>query len=298
LSPLVIALSGAALPVPHAVYSATSVDFGKVAVGTPANSQTVTLSNDGTADLIVNSISTPANTAFKQTNNCTTVKAGSSCSIAVVFTPGAAGAASSVFTVSTNLGIQNVTLSGAGVDVTIGNNGGTGTPTSTVKAGTAAQYSLSLAPQGGFTGTVTFACSNLPVHASCTLNPPSADLSSATNVAVTINTQQTQTARLEQRPSVFYAALPILGLFGMLPVIAANKKLRNKACLRTLMLLLAITAVGLPITACGGGGGGGTTTTPPPQPQIVTTPPGTYTVTFTATGGGVSHSTNLNLVVQ
>jgi hypothetical protein len=46
------------------------------------------------------------------------------------------------------------------------------------------------------------------------------------------------------------------------------------------------------LMSCGGSGSGGG------QPASATTPPGTYTVNFVATGNGVSRSIPLTLTVQ
>jgi drug/metabolite transporter (DMT)-like permease len=62
---------------------------------------------------------------------------------------------------------------------------------------------------------------------------------------------------------------------------------------RLLMWLLVIFAGAFALNGCGGGGGGGST-----GPTVQKTPPGSYTVTVSATSGGVSHSTNVTLVVQ
>ena len=70
--------------------------------------QSVTLTNSGNAALTINGISvTGTNSAdFGQTNTCptgpSTLAAGSSCSISVTFTPGAAGSRSASLSISDN----------------------------------------------------------------------------------------------------------------------------------------------------------------------------------------------------
>ena len=59
------------------------------------------------------------------------------------------------------------------------------------RAGQSASYDLTISPQAGFTGTVSFSCSNLPLHAACIFTPPNVAIgSAAVNVGVTITTSQ------------------------------------------------------------------------------------------------------------
>ncbi|MFO1467946.1 MAG: choice-of-anchor D domain-containing protein [Steroidobacteraceae bacterium] len=100
----------------------TSVAFGSVPVGSTSASQTVTLSNTGTAALtgigvaVTAPFSRPSGAAG---GTCaTTLNAGANCTIAVVYAPTAAGAAAGTITVT-----ASVPVSGSPVSLT-----GTGTP--------------------------------------------------------------------------------------------------------------------------------------------------------------------------
>ena len=82
--------------------SNTSLDFGVVATGSSqANNLTVT--NSGSADLIVTSISS-SNSQFSVSPSSVTLSAGSSQNVSITFTPSAIGSASSTLTISHNAG--------------------------------------------------------------------------------------------------------------------------------------------------------------------------------------------------
>ena len=104
---------------PAVSLSPTSLAFGERLVGSTSTAQTVTLTNSGSASLIINSISlTGANPGdFAQTNTCgTSVAAGARCTINVTFTPAAAGSRSATLTMNDNAADspQSVPLSGTG----------------------------------------------------------------------------------------------------------------------------------------------------------------------------------------
>ena len=96
---------------PVAGVSPSSLAFSYEGVGTTSASQTVTLSNTGTAALTITSIAISAN--FGQTNNCTgSVAGGGSCSIDVTFSPMSTGAFAGTLTITDNSnGVANSTQS-------------------------------------------------------------------------------------------------------------------------------------------------------------------------------------------
>jgi hypothetical protein len=111
---------------PGAELSATSLIFASTAVGSSAPAQTVTLTNNGSSGLVFTSFKVAgANAAdFKATSTtCTgTIAVAAKCTIAVVFTPAAAGARSATLTLTDNAGnvtgaTQTVNLSGTGAGV-------------------------------------------------------------------------------------------------------------------------------------------------------------------------------------
>ncbi len=118
----VVNLSGTGGGAPQINLSPTSVGFGNVTLGQSSSPTTITVSNTGTANLTVSTVSiggTNASDFSKSSDTCTgaTVPAGSSCTFAVSFSPSAVGSRSATVTVSSNAGNPTVALSGSGVGV-------------------------------------------------------------------------------------------------------------------------------------------------------------------------------------
>jgi len=115
-SPQTVSLSGNGL-LAYAVLSASYLSFGGQPVGTTSAAQTLTLSNPGSAPLLISSI--VASGDFSQTNSCgSSLAAGSSCVITVTFTPAVAGTRSGSLTLTDNDAFghpQTVSLTGTGL---------------------------------------------------------------------------------------------------------------------------------------------------------------------------------------
>lgn len=170
-----------------------------------------------------------------------------------------------------------------------------------ISPGQTGTVTLTLTPDFGYTGTVNFSCSGLPVHSTCSFAPSSATLSGTTPVTVmlTVATSvpgqaRSSVARLtSSRP---LRSLPILpAIFFWLPGSRLaleedeqNKQPRmKKKSFRMLLaaLLLVLGAGMLSLTGCSG--------------MSDKTPAGSQTVTITATGsGGVSQSITVQLNVS
>jgi hypothetical protein len=269
--------------------STKALTFAAQNVGTSSTAQTVILTDTGTTPLSVSSVSIIGD--FSQTNNCATLAPAGTCAISVIFAPSAAGTRSGTLQIddSDASKSQTVTLAGMGSDVQISGSGGANL-TATAAPGQSATYSLSITPEGTFTGPLTFSCSNLPAFASCGFNPASAMIgSSAVSVTVTISTVQQSATVIHPtlRPPGLLACLSALFLlsFGQFEQLG---KLQRRATVALLIIML----VALPVAGCGGGG---SSSTVPLKPA--STPAGTYTITFTATDGAFSRSVQLNLVV-
>ena len=142
-SPLIsnIAAYGFLVAPPVATLTPASLNFGNQTIGTPSTAQTLTLSAS-IAPLAIASIAItgPNSSDFSETNDCeTSLFAGESCTINIIFTPTAQGAESATLTVTDDSGgvsgtTQSASLSGTG---TIGSPSFSGlTPSQSIQAGT------------------------------------------------------------------------------------------------------------------------------------------------------------------
>jgi hypothetical protein len=160
----------------------------------------------------------------------------------------------------------------------------------TITAGQPATYNISVTPQGGFTGTINFACSGLPAASSCGFNPPALTPNgSAASTTLTVSTTARSTAAAQPLNGTTLAALATFGFLGI--VFLGNSTRRKRSVRITCMLLLLAVAV-FAIASCGGGG------SPPPPPPVTGTPAGTFSVTISATSGATTHTSVITLVVH
>ena len=118
-SPQVLTLSGTGAAAATMSVSPYNLTFGDLATDTTGSPQTVTLTNTGNTDLIINSMAFSGAKAgdFIQNNTCgTTVAAGASCNIVILFTPAASGSVTAWMQISDNAGTspQVLTLTGTG----------------------------------------------------------------------------------------------------------------------------------------------------------------------------------------
>ena len=114
-SPFSVGLNGLGVPVPAPrVSSATALGFGNRLVGSSAT-QTVTVTNDGTADLVFGPVEATGD--FRITNGCTgTLAPTRSCAIAVEFVASIPGSRLGDVSITSNASgsPHRVTLSGVG----------------------------------------------------------------------------------------------------------------------------------------------------------------------------------------
>ncbi len=104
------------LPAPALTATLTGTgSFGSVSVGSTSAGQGFVFTNTGEGEIMISNIAATGD--FAETNNCgSTLDAGESCNINVVFTPAAGGVRTGTLTVTSNVGAGSSTaqLSGTG----------------------------------------------------------------------------------------------------------------------------------------------------------------------------------------
>jgi hypothetical protein len=308
-SPQAIVLSGAGTTAPTASLSPATTTFPDELVTTASPSQALTFRNTSGSAISVSGISfTGANASdFSETDNCgTTVVANSSCTINVVFKPGASGARSATLSVADNVtgSPQTAALSGNGFDFapTAAPSGST---TATVNAGSIATYALQVSAVGGAASdkvNFTVACIGAPRKATCTgpigtlvVSPGSPNL-----FTVSVATGPAPRSTIIVAPDLPFstisrlasAALLLLLLVVLLLVhrkfaepnfLSALAPLRWRFLRPAPIALLFLAA--LFAASCNGGSSNNVA-------------PGTYQLTVTVTSGANSHPLPLTLIVK
>jgi len=166
----------------------------------------------------------------------------------------------------------------------------------TVPAGQPASFMVSLVSIPGFTSSVAFSCSSLPVDSSCQFQPSSLTPNGKTlKTMVTITTTARHsvllpTARWFPTQGAYSRLVSIIFLMGLIFVLVlATQAERNRtpawACLIWSFVLVIVIAA----TGCGGG----SSSTGPSG-----TPAGTSQVTVTGTSGSSTQSVMFTLIVQ
>lgn len=276
----------------NGVASPASLALGNQPVNIPSSQQAATILNTGTAPLTVSNITISGTNAsdFTQTNTCgTPITPGASCQVNVTFSPSAAGNRNALLTITDN-GVgtlfHQTTLSGAGEDFSV-----SVASSSTVQAGQTANFTVTLTPVNGFSGTLNLSCTGAPSLAACNVISPVAIGGTSVNVNVSVSTTAPSIAQLApfNRNGTGFLACALLGF----PLLALFPKKHRR---RTWLVMLSLLVFSLLLGACGGG------SSPPPIMQKPGTPPGTYNLTlttsFTSGSATLSHNTTLVMIVQ
>jgi hypothetical protein len=276
--------------------SVPSLIFGNQPNGTTSASKSVTLSTAGTAT--INVVGTDVTGGFiLQSDQCTTVgliKAGLSCTESIEFDPSGVGQYTGYLTIATDAmgGTVLIPLSGTGSDFL-------SSPTQSsqnISQGQSSSYTLTLTPQEGYTGTIQFTCTGTPPESTCSA-PSGVTLDGVHTSQAIFNINTTAPTVAMSLPghvepgTKAHSLLSMVGLYllslGMFTVCLPFKRRRTRW-----IPSLAIVSLTFCLS-CGGG------SSPPPPPPDPGTPPGSYTVTLTASasGGTPSHAVTVTLNV-
>ena len=286
-----VALNGSGQVGTGIAASPAQVSFAAVGVGQSSAAQAITISNG--SSFAISAVALGVNAPFVLTqNNCTGgIAAGANCTAAVVFQPIAPGMALGALTISSPdlTAPAGVALSGTGFDFAAAVSG---TGSLTVASGQTANYTLTINPAGGVSGSFNYSCGALPANAVCTFNPPGMTVNSGVtgNVTVAIATGKSSTAFVHT-PSGWQSMPLACGLL-LLPWALLR---RRKLLLHFVLLALVAGAIsscgGSSVGSSGGGGSGG-------GGGGSATPAGTYNVPVTVTSTGISHIVTLTMTVD
>jgi hypothetical protein len=271
----------------------STVTFPATGVGIQTAAQTVTLTNNSGAPLLVQSVATAGDFVIVPgTNTCgTTVAVSTACTMQVAFVPTVGGPRSGTLTVTDNApnSPQTLSLTGTGVDFTLDPNGGTSL---TIVNGQNAVYPLLLSSAANIPGTATFTCTGAPANSTCNITPSSVALGSTTTISVTVLTGVSSTAQ-STRPRTNRADM--VWLAALLPLSLVAVRRTRRSWLAGSILLGCLVAA----TGCGAGRAiplqSGSNPNPPSNPI---TPAGTYTIVASASSGGLTRTVNLTLIIQ
>jgi hypothetical protein len=283
-----VALSGTgSASAPGASLAPTSLNFGNQPQTTTSAPMTVTLTNTGNAALTITNI--VASGDFAETNTCPIspstlpATAGSNtCTISVTFTPTVSGTRNGTLSVSDNAGGSPQTVALTGNGTAAPNFGLTGpSAVQDVKDGQTLMFSVTMTPTGGFNSAVMLACTGAPMLATCTVSPSSVTASDG------VTPQQAQVSlmtkgmiipptRVPTPPGAWRVIPPLLALL-VVALLARTRRMYTRLGMLTAVILLTLLA------GCSNG---------------PTTPKGPAVLTITGSSGSLSHSVQVNILVQ
>ncbi len=277
-----------------------SLSFGNVALGVVAAAKTITVSTTSTT---ATPVSVSITGDYTQTNTCgTSLAAGGSCVISVIFKPTVAGTRTGTVTVTStgfSAAVLTSSLTGVGVvpDFTVLDTSGSSITSIAVPAGTTAGVALLVAPLNTFTGTVATTCTATgAVPAGMICNSPASLVVGAAAVPFTVNlstTSRTLSSGFALTSGTPATITMVFGFAGLVMLLATRARRASRSLriggLVSLALLTVLTGACLSALGCSGSS---------TSMSANGTPAGTYTYVVTATSGTLTHSETINLTVQ
>jgi hypothetical protein len=263
--------------IPDLTVGPATTQFGNRDVGDPLT-KVVTVTNPNPGPIVFPGVVVTGD--YSAASNCgSSVAATSSCTISVVFTPTTTGDRPGTLTLGINVPVM---LDGNGVDFTFSDSPSSGS----VIAGLSVDTNTLTTPIAGFAAAVTVSCTTSAPATTCTEGANVFTPVSAVTTAVQITTVSEYTV-------VGYGGF---GGRGLLWLVGAGTGLLLYVRRRSLgrlaragVLVLLVGVVGLSATGCSG---------KYPAKNALYTPPGTYTVTLSATDGFLVHTASYSLTVS
>lgn len=266
---IAVSPSGSSSPVGGGAYTillpAASPTFNPPA-GTYTSPQSVTISDATPGAAIYYAMNaTPTTNSTLYTGPITVSSSGTIEALAVASGTTNSAVTSAAYTI--NLKRPGFALNGVPGTVTLSATGGAST------------FPLTITPQNGFNGMVSFACAGLPAKTTCTFNPSTvAPTRGPVSTQLTLTTNAELAAAERRGSSGSLPGLALAALFGLF----GWKWRRN---LRLLVVLsAAVAGLGL-ISGCSGS-------------FLGRLQPGTSTVTITAVSGVLEQSATISLTVK
>ena len=294
VTPLSIPLNGSGQIAGGVTGTPAQIIFATTGVGQASAAQTVTINNRSSYPVASLALAASTPFAISQNNCAAALQAGASCTVLVAFQPTATGTATGALSISSPdlASPASVTLSGTGFDFVAASSGAASL---TVASGQTANYTITINPVAGASGTFTFACGTVPANAVCTFNPASTTISSGATGSVTV---AIATGRASTASSSLPAAWRGLPLFCSLLLVPWAQARRRRALLHLILLVMIAGGLASCSASSGGSTGGGSSGSGGGSGSSSATPPGTYSVPVTVTSTGVAHVVTLTLTVD
>jgi hypothetical protein len=291
---LSINLSGTGLGVPVANLSSSALTFGNQPAGIASASNTITLNNTGTAALSNVAVSLSGTNAsdFAETTTCgSSVAIGGSCTVSVVFTPGAVGSRAATLSIADTASNspQAIAISGTG---TAPYALTAMTTTASVTPGSTGTYTVQLVAATGtaLASPVQLACTGAPATTTCAITPSSvAAGASSQAISVTVTTTAATSGSLREWPLQQHPPASTWAFIGTGLGLGLLLRRRRKVLGIGLILIAALISANL-LSGCSKGSGstGG-------QPGTLA---GSYSLTVTAQSTIYQTTQTLTLTVQ
>ena len=158
---------------------------------------------------------------------------------------------------------------------------------STITAGDATTFTLTVTPTNGFTGSASFSCAALPLETTCSFDPATVEITGADPVTTQVTVQTTVRITSFTPPRPPGPSFPWLFLTVLSGVFASLVLITRRRSRARLLFAAAALALTLFLASCGQN-----------YFTFTGTPPGAFGIGVTTTVGDVSHTAIFALTVR